>query len=67
MIAKWIKIFRMALELSRAIHEATREECPNVNCPLGYNKKKVVERKLTQDELIRKHEEMYRRNHPNDK
>ena len=65
MITKWFRIFRMALELSRAIHEATRGECPNENCPLGLNKKKVIEPKLSPDEMIKHHKELYKRNHPN--
>ena len=55
----------MALELSKAIHEATRGECPNENCPLGLNKKKVLKPKLSQDEMIKHHKELYKRNHPN--
>lgn len=62
----WFEIARMAIGLSKAIHEKTQVVCPNPSCPLHLNTtNKTIDVPLTQDELVRKHKAQYKKNHPN--
>lgn len=65
--SSWLEFIREALALYRAFQDKTRKVCPNKSCPLNMNTPKGTPSKkvLTQDELVRKHREQYKRNHPN--
>lgn len=60
----WIPILRDLLALGKEVQQKTQRVCPNVNCPLRQNRP-ATEPVATQDEMIRRQKELFKRNHPN--
>lgn len=64
----WLKVARAVLYAMGLVRAQTQRTCPNPTCPLKMNKtdtETVIKKpKLTQDEMIKRQQEMYKKNHP---